>query len=93
MTSGWTNERMDDLKRQVDGLGRRLDEGFVEQRKELNARFDRMEARFDKIDERFARVDERFNRTQEMVIGLHATITRLSLGLAAAAVGFLVTQL
>ena len=28
MTSGWTGERMDDLKHQVDELSRRTDEGF-----------------------------------------------------------------
>src|SRR6187551_3745696 len=124
MTSGWTDERMDDLKHQVDELGRRTDAGFAEQRSEMNARFDRLEksletrfakvderfekvdahfeARFDKVDERFDKVDERFDkvderfekvdakfetvnvqiaRTQEMVIGLHATLTRFSLGL------------
>jgi hypothetical protein len=102
---------MDDLKHQVGEIGRRMDQGFVSQRQEMSARFDRLEAqfsarfekiderfekidkRFDRVDERFDKVDERFNRTQEMVIGLHATITRLSLGLAAAAVGLLVTQL
>jgi hypothetical protein len=35
MTSGWTDERMDDLKHQVDELGRRMDEGFAEMRAEF----------------------------------------------------------
>jgi hypothetical protein len=67
MTSGWTDERMDDLKHQVDELGRRVEDGFTEQRQE-------------------------FNRTQGMIIGLHATITRLSLTLVAAAIGLVATQ-
>jgi hypothetical protein len=29
MTSGWTDERLDDLKHQVDELSRRTDEGFA----------------------------------------------------------------
>lgn len=129
MTSRWTDDRMDDLKHQVDELGRRMEVGFAEQRNEMNARFDRLETsletRFDKIDERFAKVDDRFEawlakiderfdkvdarfdkvderfekvdakfegvneqiaRTQEMVIGLHATLTRFSLGFLGAAV-------
>src|ERR1700709_1971401 len=104
MTSRWTDDRMDDLKHQVDELGRRMEIGFAEQRSEMNARFDRLEkslaARFDKVDERFDRVDERFEkvdakfegvseqiaRTQEMVIGLHATLTRASLGFLGAAI-------
>jgi archaellum component FlaC len=111
MTSRWTDDRMDDLKHQVDELGRRMETGFAEQRSEMNARFDRLEkglearfekidARFEKVDERFEKVDERFEkvdakfdgvneqiaRTQEMVIGLHATLTRFSLGFLGAAI-------
>jgi uncharacterized coiled-coil DUF342 family protein len=104
MTSRWTDARMDDLKQQVDAMGRRIDEGFASQRQEMNARFDRMEAqfearfdkvdeRFEKVDERFEKVDERFDRTQEMVIGLHATITRLSVTLLAVVAGLVVTRL
>jgi archaellum component FlaC len=100
MTSRWTDDRMDDLKHQADELGRRIEVGFAEQRSEMNARFDRLEARFEKIGERFEKVDERFEkvdakfdgvneqiaRTQEMVIGLHATLTRFSLGFLGAAI-------
>lgn len=64
MTARWTDDRMDDLKLQVDNLGCRMEEGFAEQRKEMNARFDRLEqsleTRFDKVDERFEAVDRRF---------------------------------
>jgi hypothetical protein len=67
MTSSWTDDRMDDLKHQVDELGRRMEDGFTEQRQESN-------------------------RTQEMIIGLHATITRLSLTLVVAAIGLVATQ-
>jgi chaperonin cofactor prefoldin len=122
MTSRWTDDRLDDLKSQVDEFGLRMERGFAEQRREMNVRFDRLEAslearfekvdeRFEKIDERFERVDERFERvderfekvlekiddrfvglnheiarTQGMVIGLHATLTRFSLGLVATVV-------
>ena len=118
MTARWTDDRLDDLKHQVDEFGRRMEIGFAEQRKEMNARFDRLESglearfdkvdeRFDKVDERFGKVDERFDRvgerfekvdakfetvaeqiarTQEMVIGLHATLTRFSLGLVGAVI-------
>jgi chaperonin cofactor prefoldin len=118
MTSRWTDDRMDDLKHQVDELGRRMEIGFAEQRSEMNARFDRLEksleARFDKVDERFEKVDERFERmeakfervdekfdvvnaqiarTQEMVIGLHATLTRFSLGFLGAALVAIIAAL
>jgi predicted nuclease with TOPRIM domain len=125
MTSRWTDERMDDLKHQVDQLGRRMEEGFAGQHREMNARFDRLEssleARFEKVDERFEKVeacfekvdqrfekvDERFEkvdakfeaihdqivRTQEMVIGLHATLTRFSLGFLGAALVAIIAAL
>jgi chaperonin cofactor prefoldin len=128
MTSRWTDDRMDDLKSQVDELGRRVEEGFAGQRGEMNARFDRMEsmldarfakvderfekvetrfeARFEKIDERFEKVDarfekvdarfetidDRFNRTQEMIIGLHATLSRVSVAFALAMAGLVIAQ-
>jgi len=66
MTARWTDDRMDDLKHQVDELGRRMEVGFAEQRSEMTARFDRLEksleVRFEKVDERFDRVDERFEK-------------------------------
>ncbi len=70
MESRWTDERMDDLKHQVEGIGRRMDEGFAELRDELRSHRRDMDVRFDKIDERFERVDERFegvNRRFEKV--------------------------
>lgn len=81
MTSRWTDDRMDDLKHQVDELGRRMEIGFAEQRSEMNARFDRLEksleARFDKIDERFERVDERFDKVDERFERVDAKFERV----------------
>jgi len=65
MEGRWTDDRMDDLKHQVEGVGRRMDEGFAELRAELRAQRRDMEVRFDKIDARFERVDERFERVDE----------------------------
>lgn len=35
MVERWTDDRMDDLKRQVEGLDRRVEQGFREVRKEI----------------------------------------------------------
>jgi hypothetical protein len=35
MTERWTDDRMDDLKRQVEGLDSRMEQGFREVRKEI----------------------------------------------------------
>lgn len=69
MTARWTDDRLDDLKHQVDELGVRMERGFSEQRREMNERFDRLESslevRFEKVDERFEKVDERFEKIDE----------------------------
>jgi archaellum component FlaC len=93
MTSRWTDDRMDDLKGQVEEIGRRVDEGFAQLRGDLREHRQDMDGRLDKIDERFDKIDERFNRSQEMVIGLHATLTRFSLGLAGAVIVAVVAAL
>jgi len=93
MTSRWTDDRMDDLKHQVDDFGRRMDAGFAGLREELREHRRDVDARFDKVDERFDKVDERFNRTQEMIIGLHANITRVSVTLLAVTFGLILTKL
>jgi chromosome segregation ATPase len=98
MTARWTDDRMDDLKHQVDELGRRMEDGFSEQRSELNVRFDRLEkslervnarfdgvnARFDGVNARFDGVNEQIARTQETVVGLYAMLARFSLWFAGA---------
>jgi hypothetical protein len=35
VTSGWTNERLDDLKQEVEKQGRRMDDGFRDLRSEM----------------------------------------------------------
>lgn len=93
MTSRWTDDRLDDFKHQVDDLGRRMDAGFAGIRQELREHRRDMDARFDKVDERFETMDERFSRTQEMVIGLHATLTRFSLAFLVVVLGAVVARL
>jgi DNA anti-recombination protein RmuC len=88
MTSRWTDDRMDDLKHQVDELGRRMETGFAEQRSEMNARFDRLEKslevrfvevgdRFDKVDERFEKVYDRFDKVDERFEKVDAKFERV----------------
>ena len=61
MTERWTEERLDDLKGQVDKLERRTDAGFRELRREMDRRFDKVDERFDKVDARFEAIDGRFD--------------------------------
>lgn len=91
MTSRWTDDRMDDLKHQVEGIGRRMDEGFAELRDELRAhrrdmdarfdkvdeRFEKVDARFDKVDERFEKVDERFDKVHDQIARTQETVIGL----------------
>lgn len=77
MESRWTDDGMDDLKHQVDELARRTDAGFTEQRREMNARFEKVDTKFEALSAQIA-------STHEMVIGLNTTLTRFSLWFAGA---------
>lgn len=86
MTSGWTDERLDDLKGQVDDLGRRMDAGFREMREEMathqretNARFDAINARFDSL--------------QRTTIQFGGVMIAALVGLFATQLGLILTQI
>ena len=85
----WTDDRMDDLKNQVDELGRRMDRGFAEIRQEVG-----------RTQEMIVGLHAEVNGLHAEVNGLHAHISRLSvmlavavIGLVAAQTGFILTQL
>ncbi len=63
----WTDERLDDfgrnvdhrfdrLEKKVDGLGRRMDDGFRDMRTEMNTKFERVEGRIDDINRTMLRL-------------------------------------
>ncbi len=74
MTERWTEERLDDLKGQVETLETRTDAGFRDLRQEMDRRFDKVDERFDKVDERFDKVDERFDKVDERFAALHGRL-------------------
>jgi hypothetical protein len=67
MRSTWTDERLDDLTRRMDGGFERVARDIRELRSEMNARFERVDARFE-------RVDARFDSMQRTMFGMLATI-------------------
>lgn len=60
----WTDERLDDLKENVnqrfDVVDRRFDE--------VDKRFDKVDKRFDKVDARLDKIDGRIDSMQRMMI-------------------------
>ena len=61
MMERWTEERLDDLKEQVEKLESRTDAGFKDLREE-------MDRRFDKVDERFETPDGRLYAMRRMLL-------------------------
>lgn len=57
MRDGWTDERMDDFR---DEVNRRFDK--------LDERFDKADERFDKFEERFGKLEERFEATHRLLL-------------------------
>jgi hypothetical protein len=64
----WTDDRIDDLRRDVD-------------------------ARFDKVERRFERVETRLDGIQESIVDLHGTVARFAMMLVVALIGLSATQL
>ncbi len=104
MAESWTEKRLDDLKAQVDRLERRTDEGFRDQRAEMDRRFDRAEARvdsrfeavdkrFDAVDKRFDAVDKRFDALEDRFYAIHRTLILFAASMFAAMLGLFATQL
>ena len=79
MTSGWTDERLDDLKGQVDDLGRRMDAGFRELREEMATHQRETNSRFDSL--------------QRTMIQLGGVMIAALVGLIATQLGLILTQL
>jgi hypothetical protein len=63
MREAWTDERLDDLKDQVE---RRFDQ--------VDARFDQVDARFAQVDARFEQVDARFDRVDRDIHDLRVEL-------------------
>jgi predicted nuclease with TOPRIM domain len=98
MAERWTEERLDDLKGQVEKLERRTDAGFRELRQEMDRRFDKVDGRFDKVGERFDKVDGRFEaieRRFDLIDGrfeaIHRTLILFLASMFAATIGLVAT--
>jgi hypothetical protein len=61
MESNWSDDRLDELNTRVDGLGKRMDRGFVEFRTETQTGFDRIERLIEQMDAKF---EKRFDRIE-----------------------------
>ncbi|HEX3324873.1 MAG TPA: hypothetical protein VHR65_07090 [Solirubrobacterales bacterium] len=91
MTSGWTDERMDDLKQEVEKQGRRMEDGFRDLRSEMRSEIGglrtEMDARFDRLGER---LETRFDT---MLYALIAFGGAMFAGMASLVAALIVTQL
>jgi hypothetical protein len=83
----WTDERLDDLKEGVSDLGRRMDAGFAENRREVSqgAASIRKE-----MKEEFRAVDARFDALQRTIIQVAGG---MAAAICAALIGLIATQL
>jgi hypothetical protein len=87
MTSGWTDERLDDLKQEVERQGRRMDDGFRDLRAEMGDLRGEMDARFDRLGER---LETRFDTMLYALIAFGGAMFAAMASLVAA---LIVTQL
>jgi tetrahydromethanopterin S-methyltransferase subunit G len=91
----WSDERLDDLKENVNQRFDGVDERFDRHEAAVNARFDEVDKRFDKVDKRFDKIEAetkagfgelhaRFDSMQQTIIicftGMTATIVASVIG-------------
>lgn len=94
MTSGWTDERMDDLKQEVDRQGRRMEDGFRDLRSEMGGLRSEVGDLRGEMDARFDRLGERLEaRFDTMLYALIAFGGAMFAGMASLVAALLVTQL
>jgi hypothetical protein len=82
----WNDSRLDDLGRRVDGIDRKVDEGFAMVRKELT-RIDQ------KIDARFDVLAAKFDAFYRVLFQAAVALTVGILGLLGVLIGVVGTQL
>ena len=86
----WTDDRMDDLKRQVDGLDRRMEQGFHDLREEIGGlrsdMSDQIGGLRGEMNVRFDRLETRFDKLVYALVGLSASIFAAMMGLIAAVI-------
>ena len=87
MTPGWTDERMDELKQEVEKQGRSMEAGFRDLRSENRDLRKEMDARFDRLGER---IEARFDT---MLYALIAFGGAMFAGMASLVAALIVTQL
>jgi hypothetical protein len=86
----WTDDRMDDLKRQVDGLDRRMEQGFHDLRAEIGGlrsdMSDQIGGLRGEMNVRFDRLETRFDKLVYALVGLSVSIFAAMMGLIAAVI-------
>ncbi len=98
----WTDQRLDDLKENVNERFDQVDKRFDRVEGEMNARFDKVDKRFDKVEGEmkagFVEVNGRIDSVQERIDSMQRTMIICFSGMTASIVAsivgaLLVTQL
>lgn len=97
MRDGWTDERMDDFRDEVNRRFDAVDKRFDKFEGDVDRRFDAVDKRFDKVDKRFDKVEgEIRDLRSEMKSGfegLYRVQFVVGGGIVAALLGVIATQL
>lgn len=71
MRDKWTDERLDDMNRQVGEISRRMDEGFSRLDAKIDSRHDRLDA---KIDALRSEMGVEFRSLNRLIVGFGGTL-------------------
>ena len=89
MRESWTDERLDDLQREMrQGFGR-VDERF----EQVDRRLGEVDRRLEQVDRRLEQVDQRLGRVEEGFFALQRTLMATGGAMIVGLFGIFVTQL
>jgi tetrahydromethanopterin S-methyltransferase subunit G len=97
MRDGWTDERMDDFRDEVNRRFDAVDKRFDKFEGDVDRRFDAVDKRFDKVDKRFDKVEgevrELRSEMKSGFEGLYRVQFVVGGGIVAALLGVIATQI
>jgi tetrahydromethanopterin S-methyltransferase subunit G len=92
MNDGWTNERMDDFRDEVNRRFDGVDKRFDKFEGEVNRRFGEVDKRFDKVDREFGCINDRLDSLHKILIYAALTVGSATVAGWASMIALLITR-
>lgn len=89
----WTDSRLDDLNDRVQGIDKKMDEGFTRLDGKMDAGFARLDDRIDGTNGRIDAMSDRIDKLQHTIVVVGGSLFATFVAFLAAILGLIVTLL